>query len=209
VWAIFNISSTSANLSEMRLNLHYRFAALTMALGLPVSAVVDRVAVVIDRTVITESEVIDDLRLTEFINEQPPDSGPAARRAAAERLVDQELIRREMALSAYSPPAASEGDTLLRQFRQQHYPSAAAYSAALQNYGITEEQLRQRLLWQLTAIRFTDFRFHSSVADNSPNSNANASADRTSSGSVDEQLDAWLKETRSESKITFNPEAFQ
>lgn len=192
----------------MRLNLYLRLpAALFLFLPLCSAGVVDRVAIVIGKTVVTESEVLDELRLTEFINEQPLDLGPAARRAAAERLVDQELIRRELEMGGYAKPSASEADALLRKFRQSRFHSLAEYRAAMRKYGIAEEQLKQHLLWQLTAIRFTDSRFGSVEADGSE------SADRAAPGapatSVDRQMDVWLKQARADTKITFKEEAFQ
>jgi hypothetical protein len=170
-------------------------------------AVVDRVAIVIDKKVVTESEVLDELRLTEFLNDQPLELGPKARREAAERLVDQELIRRELEISGYAPPSALEAEALLRKFRQGRFHSLAEYHTALGQYFITEAQLKAHLLWQLTAIRFTDQRFRSQLPE------AAQSADRTTDAgtvnSLDQQMDAWLKETRDNTKITFKPEAFQ
>jgi parvulin-like peptidyl-prolyl isomerase len=187
----------------MRLTLHLRsLAALFPLLSAGAASVVDRVAVVVDKDVITESEVRDDLRLTEFLDNRPLDLGPAARRQAAEHLVDQQLIRRELELSKYPQPQASEADALLRGFLQSRFHSDAEYRAALQTFGISEEQLKQRLLWQLTAIRFTDSRFGSPQSTGSPPA-GNTATD------VDQQMDAWLKQARSSSKITFKQEAFQ
>jgi hypothetical protein len=193
----------------MRLNLYLRLpAALFLFLPLCSAGVVDRVAIVIGKTVVTESEVLDELRLTEFINEEPLDLGPAARRAAAERLVDQELIRRELEMGGYAKPSASEADALLRKFRQSRFHSLAEYRAATRKYGIAEDQLKQHLVWQLTAIRFTDSRFGSVEADGGLQS-----ADRAAPGapatSVDRQMDVWLKQARADTKITFKEEAFQ
>ena len=71
----------------------------------------------------TESEVQDEVRLTEFLNQQPLDLGPEQRRAAAERLVDQQLIRNEMQIGGYPQPSQSEAEAMLRNFRQEHYRS--------------------------------------------------------------------------------------
>jgi hypothetical protein len=193
----------------MRSRCYSRLAAFgLMACSLCASGVIDRVAIVIGKTVITESELIDDLRLTEFINGQPLDLGPLARRDAAEHLVDQELIRREMQDGGFTPPTAAQEDELLRKFRQEHYASSAAYRAALQKYGVTEEQLKQRLLWQLTAIQFTDLRFRPMQPASSSQS-ADRTAPGSGSGSVDQQMEAWLKQARSNTKIDLKPEAFQ
>ncbi len=198
----------------MRFPFGFQFAAFTIALGLPLplvpspSTVADRVAVVINKKIITQSELEDDLRLTEFINGQPLDLGPLARREAAEHLVDQELIRQEMENAAYPLPDAGQANEMLRQFRRQHYPSDAAYHAALQKYGVTEDQLKQRLLWQLTAIQFTDFRFRPLQAAEAQHS-ADRSATDGTSPTVDQQLDAWLKQARSDANIVMKPEAFR
>jgi hypothetical protein len=191
----------------MRMNLHRNVLAMFALVPLCASAaVVDRVAIVINKKVITEGEVMDELRLTEFLNNQPLDLGLSALRAAAEHLIDQELIRSEMELSGYAPRSAVDADELLRRFRQERSLSAATYRAALEKYGITEEQLKQRLIWQVTALRFTDLRFRSDL----PVTNSE-SADRgdETANNVDEQMEAWLKQARGNAKITFKKEAFE
>ncbi|HEY5163139.1 MAG TPA: hypothetical protein VII81_09020, partial [Terriglobales bacterium] len=69
--------------------------AIAFTLAAVAAGVIDRVAVVVGTQVITESEVLLEVRLTEFFNGQPLDLGVDQRKAAAERLVDQQLIRNE------------------------------------------------------------------------------------------------------------------
>jgi len=177
------------------------------------AAVVDRVAVVVGNQVLTESEVDDEVRLTEFLNQQPLDLGPEQRRAAAERLVDQQLIRNEIEISHFQAPPANEAEPMLRNFRQEHYASMAQFQEALATYGITEDQLKQHLLWQLAALRFTDVRFQRNVPGPAPPvQSANRLRPGTeppSENNVDERMDAWLKEARSQTRIEFKKEAFQ
>ena len=175
------------------------------------AGVVDRVAVVVGNDVITESEVLREVRLTQLINGQPLDLGPAQRRAAAERLVDQLLIRKEMEIGNYPMPSPQEADAMLRKFRQERYPSVQQFRAALEKYGVTEEELKQHLLWQLATMRFTDQRFHVLTAAAPAKSSEVQSADRSSSSesSVDDQLDAWLKQQRSSTRIQFKKGAFE
>ena len=151
------------------------------------AAVLDRVAVTAGKDVITEGEVVEEIRLTDFLNQAPLDRSPAARRAAAERLVDQDLIRNEMQIEGFQQPRASAADQTLRQLRETHFHTLAEYQTSLRKYGITEEELKQHLLWQVAALRFTGQRF----------------------GHGDRELDAWLKETRSQTKIQFHQEAFE
>jgi hypothetical protein len=189
---------------------------LTVALVSTHAAVLDRVAMVVGNQVFTESEVQDEVRLTQFVNQQPLDLGPDERRAAAERLVDQQLIRNEMQIGGYPQPSPSEAEAMLRNFRQEHYRSIAQFRTALEKYGISEDQLKQHLLWQLTAVRFTDARFRSAVpapASQPPSvqtaNRLRAGADAPAGNSVDEQMDEWLKTARSQTRIDFKKEAFQ
>ncbi|MGO4885779.1 MAG: hypothetical protein ACLP59_33905 [Bryobacteraceae bacterium] len=193
----------------MRFQHIAKISAATLLLAAGGSAgVVDRVAVVVGREALTESEVLEDLRLTEFLNHEPLDLSPAARREAAEHLVDQELIRREMNLSGFIQPPASEADILLRTFRQGRFHSAAEYQAALAQYGITEAELKRRLLWQLTAVRFIDFRFGAQQPEPNEPAADRAASDAPLSG-TDRQMEAWLKQARADANIAFQAEAFQ
>jgi hypothetical protein len=192
-----------------------RTLVLMLVLASAPAAVLDRVAMVVGNQVFTESEVQDEVRLTQFLNQQPLDLGPEQRRAAAERLVDQQLIRNEMQLGGYPQPSQSEADAMLRNFRQEHYRSIAQFWAALEKYGITEEQLKQHLLWQLAAVRFTDARFRPVAAPTlaAPSiqtaDRLRAGADAPAGNSVDQQMEAWLKTARSQTRIDFKKEAFQ
>src|SRR5690349_17240536 len=121
-------------------------------MDLSMAAVIDRIAIVVGNTVITESEVLREVRLTEFLNRQPLDLGPAARRAAAERLVDQQLIRNEMTTGHYPMPADTEAGDMVRNFREENYPDEDSFNKALQKYGLTGEDLKQHFLWQLGVL---------------------------------------------------------
>jgi hypothetical protein len=43
------------------------------------------------------------------------------------------------------------------------YPSQAQFQDALRSYGIAEDALKRRLWWQLTLLRFVDFRFRPGI----------------------------------------------
>jgi hypothetical protein len=171
------------------------------------AAVVDRIAVVVGKNVITETELLREVRLTEFLNNQPLDLSPAARRAAAERMVDQQLLSNEMKLSEFDMPSAAEANPLFAQV-EQRFHGAAPMRAALEKYGVTESDLRQYLLWQLAVLRFTEIRFPPSIPTE-PETSANRSQEAEPSPDTDRQLDEWLKQTRASTHIEFKPEAFR
>lgn len=188
-----------------------RHLVLAVAFSFAAAAqnVIDRVAIVVGNQAITESEVILEVRLTAFLNRKPLDLSAGQRKAAAERLVDQQLIRNEMQIGGYPMPAETEGDAVLRKHRQDNYSSIPAYRAALAKYELTEDEVKLHLLWQVAALRFTDQRFHVTIP--APSSQ---SADRFSPGlgptdGVEDQMDNWLKAARAGTRIQFKKEAFQ
>ena len=183
-----------------------KLAAFAFLPALLSAAVVDRIAVVVDKTVITESEVLQELRLAAFMNAEPLQFGAEQRRAAAERLVDQFLIRKEMVTGGYNQPTDADAETLFRTVLQQHYPSESDYRAALDRYGITQGDLKNYLRWQVEALRFTEARFQPNIPD--PQSTDAQGANRSETN-IDAQMDAWLKEARSQARIVFKKEAFQ
>ncbi len=185
--------------------------ALLLVPLLGAADVVDRVAVVIGKAVITESEVLDSLRVTAYLNGEALDFSPQARRAAAERLVDQQLLRNEIEASRFGLPTTAESGAVFQQFFKEHFHDANSYAASLAKYGITEEQLKEELTWQLALLRFTDFRFRSEAAipaDGATESGADRQV-APAANSVDQQMEAWLKDARSNTRITFKTEAFQ
>jgi hypothetical protein len=185
---------------------------IAVALVLPAfclpAAVIDRIAVVVGNTVITETEVLQEVRLEAFLNQAPLDLSPAARKTAAERLVDQQLVRNEMRIGSYPQPKPAEVQSMLQNFRQENFKTEAQYRAALEKYGITEDLLKQHLQWQLSAIRFTDLRF-GVPASTEQSADRAGSDDAAPKANVDQQMDAWLKETRGNMKVQFKPGAFQ
>ena len=178
-----------------------------MSLTAAAAAVVDRIAVTVGHDAITESEVLEEIRVTQFLNSAPLDFSSTARRAAAERLVDQYLIRHELESGAYPQPDAAQVAQVLQDFEKQHFRGHAEFEQKLKQYGITEDELKEHLLFQIAALRFTDLRF---------NTGPEGEADRTASGStaatedgVDARLDSWLKQVRSQTRIEFKKEALQ
>jgi len=129
-------------------------AACVLARG----EVVDRIAIAVGKQVITESQITEELRVTAFLNHAPLGLSLDARKKAAARLIEQALVRREMDLSRYPQPSPAEANMSFETLRAM-YPSDQQYQKELRDNGITEDSLKRHLLWQLTLLRFVDFRF--------------------------------------------------
>jgi hypothetical protein len=159
----------------------------------------------------------------------------AALRAAAERLVEQAILRREMAFSEFTPPPQAAAESLLSDLKRTRFrASEAAYRAALTAYAVTEEELLGQLHWHLTLLRFIDVRFRPgiqvSAADvrdyydlrflpewrqstAAPPPPAGQVRERIEAVLAQEQLDAvvgrFLNQARTQLTIRFRDEAFR
>ena len=213
------------------------FSILILASG-PACAgeIVDRLAVTAGQQAITVSEILHHIRLTAFLNREPVNLSPEAKRQAAERLIEQGLIRREMELSRYALPGIVEVEPLLDELKKDpRLAGDGAFQRELARYGISESDLRERLLWQITLLRFVEYRFRPGVQvpeqvvaayytrqllpqwnKQRPGEPAPSLAERRlmieellAQKLVDEALDRWLKQSRSQTKIRFLEEAFR
>ena len=208
------------------------FFLITLALAPADAAIIDRIAVTLDSQVITESEIMLEIRLTALLNGEPVDATPQARKKAANRLIEQKLIRREVELGRYVQPSPGEEEPMLKQIQAQRFHGPDDYRKALEKYGVDEAQLRAHLLWQLTLLRFIEVRFPPSVEVTdedmhqyfvqhlpelekragkpvSLDSVRNEIRDALTEQLVDKQLNDWLAEARGRTHIAFHPEAFQ
>ncbi len=194
--------------------------------------VIDRIAITVANQVITASQVDEEVRVTAFLNNEKLDLSPGEKKKAAVRLIDQALIKREMDLSRYPLPALSDADGALKDVKT-HYSNPAGFEPALNDFGITEAQLQQHLWWQLTVLRFVDYRFRPGIQV--PDSDVEAYyqqqlrkwkeqgvqpapslADERAQieeiltqQQIDDSLDRWLAETRNQVPVRFLDEALK
>ncbi len=125
---------------------------------------IDRIAVVAVGHAIKTSDIDRDVRTTEFINDQPLDLGAEAKRQSAQRLIDQQIIRNELRVGGYKRPEESETAALVGQLRKDRFGgSDVRLRRTLARYGISEDELRARLLWQAAVLSFIDQRFRPGV----------------------------------------------
>lgn len=205
-------------------------AALLLALSFAAclqAEIVDRVAIYSGTQVITELQLDEEMRVTAFLNRKPAVRTVDSRRAAAGRLVDQMLVEREMRLSRYPLPSATDVEEYFDRVKKQ-FGTEAAFEKALAKYHLTETVLRSHLALQLTMLRFIDYRFRPEVAIGSadiakyyrahlpdwiaahpdqPPPSLNFSREKIrrvlSAKQADKALDAWLKENRNQMHLVY------
>jgi hypothetical protein len=126
--------------------------------------IVDRVAVAVGNKVITQSEIEERIRLTAFQNDVKPDFSLASRREAAQRLIDQRLIEREMDVGHFPRATEERGHELLADYQQSHFPvGRTAMLTALRTDGLAETDLEEDLMRQSDLLMFLNLRFRPAV----------------------------------------------
>ncbi len=126
------------------------------------AVVLDRIAIVVNKQIIKDSDIERDIRVTALLNGDRLDMSAAGRKVAASRLIDQTLIRREMDVAQYPPAKPEEAQQMLDRLRKR-LTTDAIYNAALQQYGVSEGELRRQLEWQTTVLHFIEQRFRPGV----------------------------------------------
>jgi hypothetical protein len=207
--------------------------ALVSAVCAAGATVIDRIAVVVERQAIKLSEIDRDLRVTEFLNREPLDLGPQARKKAAERLIDQVAIRNAVTANGFPGPSEKDADVLLADLQHDRFGgSAELLRQGLSQYGLTEKQLLEHLLWQLQVLRFIDGRFRPGVQVSDQEirdyyTQHRAQLERENPGAagfdalapkiratlegekIDKSFFQWLDQARGRSRIEFKQEAFE
>jgi hypothetical protein len=205
---------------------------LGLAFQIPGAVVIDRIAVVVGKHAIKASDIDRDLRVTDFLNRAPLDLSADAKRKSADRLIDQSIIRGEIVNGSYRRASDADVDAMLNQIRRERYAdSAARMRQELARYGISEEELREQLLWQLTVLRFIDERFRPAVLvtdqdgrayydrhltelkrlyprDNSFTALEPKIRNLLEDEEINKQFDDWLDEARKGEHIEYRQEAF-
>lgn len=204
-----------------------RLAAFLVLVSIAPAEIIDRIAVTVDNRVITESEIFRQIRITAFLNNQSVDLSGANKRAMADRLVEQVLIRRELEMTRYARPDAAS-NTSYQQLKQR-FPGDDDYKQTLARYGITDVDIKEALDWQAELLDFIDLRFRPGIqvgdteireyydqlaAQNpgkvAPFPDAKEEIEKLlTSQRVDNAVDRWLGQARTQNRIRYVQEVFQ
>jgi hypothetical protein len=195
--------------------------------------VLDRIAVIVGKHVIKTSDIDLDQRLTAFLNREPLSAGSADKRRSAERLIDQEIIRQEIVSGGFHRPAENQAEALEAQLTRDRFGgSPVRFREALEPYELSENDLREELLWQLTVLSFIDQRFQGAtvISDEdvrsyydqhltdlrrrAPQDSSYQALEpqirKTLEGeSVTQSFNQWLSQARTRYRIEYKQEAFK
>ena len=139
---------------------------LCAALAAPAGGgqIVDRMVANVNGHVLLQSDWEEEMALEAFLNARAPDSFTSAeRKAALDRLIDQELLREQVRPSEGAP--VEKVAARLAEVRRLH-PEAATdegWRAALQRYGLTPSGLEKRLAEDIRLMGLVEARLRPSI----------------------------------------------
>lgn len=211
----------------MEIRRHFAFLLL-MALATPAETL-DRIAVTVNKYVISEQDLLRDIRISAFLDGTVPDFSSAQKRKAADRLIDQYLVIQDAVETHASLPVPEDAAPLLVPVKAR-YANEAEYHAALARAQITESALQAHMLAGLRMLRYTSVRFrpqmqvseeglrayYEALMEQNPNG-AEQSFEQ-SRGQLEklladqqtmQSLDDWLKMMRGETQVHYREAVFR
>jgi hypothetical protein len=155
------------NIRRIQLGMHYAIAlALNLALAASCFAgqIVDRVVSNVNGHVVLQSDWEQEVSVEAFSTARDPESFTSSeRRAALDRLIDQELLREQVRPS--QPAPAEQVAARVAEVRKLH-PDCVTdqdWRAKLQRYGLTQSSLEKRLGDQIQLMRLVEDRLRPSI----------------------------------------------
>jgi len=144
--------------------------AMALCLALAISAmggqIVDRVVTDVNGHVVLQSDWEQEVAFEALSNGRDPDSFTTAeRKAALDRLIDQELLGEQMKSASFEHASESEATVRLAEARKQ-YPGAATdegWHAVLSRFGLAEKNLVAHVQQQIDLMRLVDARLRPAV----------------------------------------------
>jgi hypothetical protein len=205
-----------------------RWTCAIVLLLMPLKArteLLDRIAIRVDDSIIKDSDISRDIRLTQFLDNQPLQIDQEQRKKSAQKLIDLALLREEIHNGGYQNASDEAVHSEIETLETGRFHSSSGLETALTKYHLNREQLRERLRWQLTVLQFIDSRFKAAaiaqdsavnqyydehlaaLKRNRPNASAAELHERAREILVGEEvnrlLNSWLEERRKEAAISF------
>ena len=126
---------------------------------LPGGEVLDRLVATVNGHAVLESDWEDQVRYESFMSGRPLEAVTSEdRKAALDRLIDQELLREQMRSSDFQPVSSAEIEKQLDSVRAEYarYHESSSWSSTLASYGLSDAVAKDHIATELNQMRFVD-----------------------------------------------------
>ena len=139
------------------------FACVALTAPLRAGEIVDRIVANVNGHILLQSDWEEEVAFEAFVNAHPIDALTAAdRKAALDRLIDQELLREQVRPSE-SAPAELVSARVAEIRKSLTLSSLEEWRAALQRYGLTQSAVEKRLGNDIQLMRLVEARLRPSI----------------------------------------------
>jgi parvulin-like peptidyl-prolyl isomerase len=140
------------------------FPVFAGAVG-PAQVVVDRIAAVVNKRVILESELDQSVRVESLLQNRPLGEAALTKSEALDQWIDRLLLEQQIAESDVVNPTPEELAARLKEVRSQIKDAAAdeGWQKALAAYGLSERDVENSLISEFRVLRLVDMRFRGLV----------------------------------------------
>jgi len=141
-------------------------AALLMgSIAVRSSEVLDRMVATVNGHVILQSDWDEELRFECFMSRHPlVDLSADERKAALNRLIDQEILREQMRLMDSSPASAEQIQKQMEALKtDQRQHAGEAWETVLSQYHLTDKIIENHVAAELEQFQLIDTRFRPSI----------------------------------------------
>ena len=188
--------------------------------------VLDRLVATVNGHALLESDWADEVRYECFMSGRPLEEVTSRdRKAALDRLIDQELLREQMRSSDFKPVSAEEIEKQVDSLKAEYARGdESSWSSVLARYGLTEAVARDRISVELNQLRLVDThlrplvqidaaeietyykeqivpKFPAGQAPSLPEARRKI-RELLVQQQIDQQLSSWLDTLRSQARIT-------
>ena len=138
---------------------------LAVPLSLHAGELLDRIVATVNNHVILQSDWDDEVRFEAFMSgRKPEDVSAEQRKAALDRLIDQDLMREQMRMTELKPAAdeiKKQIDGLKGEQLREH--PGQSWETTLSRYQLTDKIVEEHVAAELEQFQLVDLRFRPSI----------------------------------------------
>ena len=141
-------------------------ALLSVAIGLHAGELLDQIVATVNSHVILQSDWDDEIRFEAFMSgRRPEDITVEQRKAALDRLIDQDLLHDQMRMTDLKPAGSDAIKKQIENLKSEQIREhpAQSWATTLSQYQLTEKVLKDHVAAEMEQFQLLDLRFRSSI----------------------------------------------
>jgi hypothetical protein len=139
---------------------------LSVAIGLHAGELLDRIVATVNTQVILQSDWDDEIHFEAFMSGRKPEDVTAEmRKAALDRLIDQDILRDQMHVADLKPAGAEAIKKQIEDLKSEQIREhpGQSWATTLSQYQLTDKVVEDHVAAELEQFQLVDLRFRPSI----------------------------------------------